>query len=219
MDVYRTEEEQIDAIKGWWKKNGMSVALAALLAVGVYAGWNWYRHYQVEQSLAASELYQSMMQSLQQTSAEGLVGSDAAQRVVSAGEELVGKHGGSVYAHFAALMLAAGAVEQDDLPGAEKYLRQALEQEPDAALQALATDRLARVISAQGRHDEALKLLDAKAPAVLAAARDEVRGDILFAQGKRADAKAAWQKARAAVTAEDPARGVLDMKIDYVAAE
>lgn len=219
MDVYRTEEEQIAAIKGWWQRNGIAVLVAAVLAVGVYAGWNWYRHYQLEQSLAASTLYRSMMESLQQASTAGQAGSDAAERVVRAGEELITKHGGSVYAQFAALMLAGGAVANDDLTGAEKYLRQALGQKPDPALRALATDRLARVVSAQGRHDEALALLDDDVPAMLVAARSEVRGDILFAQGKRAEAAAAWKAALDAAPAEDPARGVLEMKVDYASAE
>lgn len=219
MDVYRTEEEQIDAIKGWWKKNGVSVAVGVVLAIALYGGWNWYRHYQVEQSLAAATLYQSMIRSLQEAEAEGQEAADAGQRFDKAAEELLSKHKGSVYAHFAALMQASVAVGNDDLPAAEKALRRALEQAPDEAFRVLATDRLARVVSAQGRHDEALALLDNKAPPLLAAGRSEIRGDILFVKGDQAGALEAWRKARAGLPESDPARAAIDMKIDYVAGE
>ena len=56
MDVYRTEEEQIAAIKGWWQRNGVAVVVAALLAIGAYAGWTWYQHDRLERSLAAAAL-------------------------------------------------------------------------------------------------------------------------------------------------------------------
>lgn len=220
MDVYRTEEEQIDAIKGWWKKNTVPVVAGVALAIALYGGWNWYRNYQLEQSLAAAALYQSMMQSLQESEAGGEAVADTAQRFDRAAGELLSKHGQSAYALFAALMQASVAVGKDDLPGAEKALRSALEQKPDEAFRALATDRLARVVSAQGRHDEALKLLDASSPPpLLAAGRSEIRGDILFVKGDRAGALDAWRKARAGLPETDPARVAIDMKIDYASGE
>lgn len=219
MDVYRTEEEQIEAIKGWWKKNTVPVVAGVALAIALYGGWNWYRNYQLEQSLVAAALYQSMMQSLQESEAGGEAAADAAQRFDRAAGELLSNHGKSTYALFAALMQASVAVGQDDLPGAEKALRRALEQKPDEAFRALATDRLARVVSAQGRHDEALKLLDGSAPPLLGAGRSEIRGDILFVKGDRAGALEAWRKARAGLPETDPARVAIDMKIDYAAGE
>lgn len=218
MDVYRTEEEQIAAIKGWWQKNGVAVLVAAILAVGTYAGWNWYRHHQLEQSLAASRLYESMMKSMQEAAA-GTGDADAAQRLARAGEELMTKHEGTVYAQAAALLLASRAVETDDLAGAEKYLRAALAQDMDEATTVVTTDRLARVLSAAGRHDDALALLAGNVPEKLVGGREDVRGDVLFAQGKRAEARAAWQKAVDNTDPQAPFRQLIEMKVDYVAAD
>lgn len=219
MDVYRTEEEQIAAIQKWWHDNGKAVLIAVVLAVLTYAGWVWYQKHKLEQQLEAANLYQGMMQSFQELTAGGEGAADAHQRVLKAGEELIGKHGDSVYAQFAALMLAGDAVEQDDYATAEKHLRTALGHKGSDAVTAVITHRLARVLSAQGKHDEALALLEGKAPEKLAAAREDVRGDVLMAQGKRADARVAWQKAFDGVPEQDPSRALLQMKLDYVSGE
>lgn len=223
MDVYRTEEEQVAALRGWVKKNGVAVLIAVLLAVATYAAWNWYRHTKLEQSLTASSLYQSMMQSYQTVVAGGEGAADAEARLTKGGEQLIAEHDSSPYAQFAALMLAGRAVEQDDYPAAEKYLRAALVVDRDEKLVVLITHRLARVLSAQGKHDEALALLSADVPETMRSAREDVRGDILLAQGKRDLARAAWQQAIDAlakdIPKEDPARRLLEMKLDYVAGE
>lgn len=219
MDVYRTEEEQVAAIRNWWQQNGIAVLVAIVLAALTYAGWHWYKQTRAEEALAASSLYQGMMESFQQMVQGGQAAADAEARIVKAGDELINKYGDSIYAQFAALMLAGHAVEQDDYAGAEKYLRTALNHDGDKSLTALTTNRLARVLSAQGKHDEALALLQGEVPAKFVAAREDVRGDVLLAQGKRAAARAAWQKALDSTPEDDAARGLLTMKLDYVAGE
>lgn len=219
MDVYRTEEEQVAAIRNWWQQNGIAVLVAIVLAALTYAGWHWYKQHKAEEALAASSLYQGMMESFQQMAQGGQAAADAEARIVKAGDELINKHGDSIYAQFAALMLAGHAVEQDDYAGAEKYLRTALNHDGDKSLTALTTNRLARVLSAQGKHDEALALLQGEVPAKFVAAREDVRGDILLVQGKRAAARAAWQKALDSTPEDDTARSLITMKLDYVAGE
>lgn len=219
MDVYRTEEEQVAAIRNWWQQNGIAVLIAIVLAALTYAGWHWYKQNRVEEALAASSLYQGMMESFQQMAQGGQAAADAEARIVKAGDELINKHGDSIYAQFAALMLAGHAVERDDYAGAEKYLRTALNHDGDKSLTALTTNRLARVLSAQGKHDEALALLQGEVPAKFVSAREDVRGDILLVQGKRVAARAAWQKALDSTPEDDTARSLITMKLDYVAGE
>jgi len=51
------EQDQIDALKSWWKQNGnlvLTVLVAACLAGGGTAGWRWYRSHQAEE---AAQLY------------------------------------------------------------------------------------------------------------------------------------------------------------------
>ena len=57
----RSEEEQLDIVKRWWKENGTSlIAGAALAAAGVF-GWNAWQNYQQGQSEAASVRYQQLV--------------------------------------------------------------------------------------------------------------------------------------------------------------
>lgn len=219
MDVYRSEEEQIAAIKSWWGENGKLVIAAAVLAVAAFGGWKWYQHYRTEKALAAVALYQTMMQSYQQISAGGPQAADAEARMAKAGDELAADYAGSPYARFAALILAGRAAEKDDYDTAGKQLRAVIARDGKDAVGIIATHRLAHVLSAQGKHDEALALLAGDVPAEFRSAREEARGDVLIAQGKRADARAAWQKALAAAKPQDPARMLLEMKLSYVAGE
>lgn len=219
MDVYRTEEEQVAAIKAWWVENGVKVVVAALLAVGSFLGWKWYQAHEREQTVAAAGIYQSLMKSYQEVTAGDEGAADADARMVKAAAQLTGDYDGTPYARFAQMILAGRAVELDDLPGAEKQLRAVLDANDSDALAMIATHRLAQVVSAQGRHDDALKLLAGEVSREFVAARADVRGDVLIAQGKRAEAHAAWQKALDASDPKDPARQLLEMKLAYAAGQ
>lgn len=219
MDVYRTEEEQVAALQRWWRDNHKAVIAAVVLAVATYGGWKWYQHAENEKAVAAASLYETMMKSAQEIVEGGAGAADALARMQRAGDTLIADHGGSVYAQYSALLLAGNAAEADDLPGAEKYLRTALAVEGGDGTKVIIENRLARVLSAQGKHDDALAVISGSVPEALVAAREEVRGDVLLAQGKRSEARAAYEKAKAATPENETARGFLAMKLDYVAGE
>ena len=42
MDIHRTEEEQVEAIKTWWKANGTSVIVGVVLGVAVIFGVRYW---------------------------------------------------------------------------------------------------------------------------------------------------------------------------------
>lgn len=43
MDVYTTEEQQVEAIKKWWRDNGKAVVLGAVIGLGGLYGWRYYQ--------------------------------------------------------------------------------------------------------------------------------------------------------------------------------
>jgi predicted negative regulator of RcsB-dependent stress response len=219
MDVYRTEEEQVAAIQRWWQENYKVVIAAILLAVASFGAWKWYQHYQREQSLAAAALYEGMMKSAQEILAGGPAAADAVARMQRAGETLISDHEGSVYSQYGALLLAGNAAEVDDYAGAEKYLRIALAVGGGDGTRVIIENRLARVLSAQGKYDDALAVLAADVPEQLLSVREETRGDVYLAQGKRVEARAAYLKAKDAQPEIEEGRGFLTMKLDYVAGE
>ena len=63
MAVYDLEEqEQIDALKAWWRQYGTLViagAFALALAAAAFTGW---RYWQQTRSIAAAELYLQLRQ-------------------------------------------------------------------------------------------------------------------------------------------------------------
>jgi predicted negative regulator of RcsB-dependent stress response len=128
--------------------------------------------------------------------------------------QLKSDRGGSRHGDYAALMLARLLVDKQDLPGAEKELRELLARQPDTVtgalhrrvygwigrhkdpqLGALARLRLARVLFAQDRHDDALATLDGARSEYFVTEKQELRGDILRAKGDIAAARLAYDEA------------------------
>jgi predicted negative regulator of RcsB-dependent stress response len=80
----------------------------------------------------------------------------------------------------------------------------------------IARQRLARVLAAQNKAEDALKLLDGQVDKAFAASREELRGDLLVQLGRTDDAYAAYKKAKASLS-EEAAVGGLQMKLDDLA--
>ena len=81
----------------------------------------------------------------------------------------------------------------------------------------LAQLRLARVLIAQGRADEALQQLATISGGSYVVVVEEVRGDAHLAQGRRADALKAYQAALAAAADVPAKQQMLRMKVDDLA--
>lgn len=205
MSDHLTEEEQLEALKRWWKENGKFIVLAVVVAVGGYFGWGAWQDHQRAQAESASAQYEQLLNSLRAPEQE--LPSDLVSEL---------KQGTGLYAYSAALIKARSAVEEGELDAAAEQLRWVLEQSPDAAIAQLTRLRLARVLAAQGSPDAALAELQRTEPAESFASEfAEVRGDILLAQGKADDARDAYQFALENLTSPQQNRAaLLQMKID-----
>ncbi len=199
MAAYDLEEqEQISELKTWWKMYGnrvTSVLLAVSVAVVGWQGWNWYQR---KQTSEASVFYAAVQ--------KGALERDA-KRVREAAGELTEKYPGTAYAAMAALTSARMQFEAGDLKTAKAQLQWVVEKSRDKDLRDLARLRLAHVLFDDQAPDEALKLLGEDTAPAFAARFAELRGDILAAQGKRAEAKAAYQTALAKQDATEKAVG------------
>ena len=205
MEIYNSEQEQVEALKAWWDKNGRSALAALALFLLAVLGWQGWMDHRNQLAEAASAHYQQMMD---------LMGRDASQ-ATEAGRALIASYPGSVYASMAAMALAKLAVEQKDLDAAAAHLRAAMTQTDQPELALLARQRLARVELAQGKHEEALATLNAGDKS---AASDELRGDILLVQGKREEARTAYVRALDGYGNASDKRESVQMKIDDLAA-
>ncbi|CAM3479898.1 MAG: YfgM family protein [Halomonas sp.] len=215
MAELRSDEEQLDAVKRWWKENGISLVAGAVLAGAGVFGWHAWQNYQQGQSEAASMLYQQIVN---MTTNNELADDDVAsvREMVS---ELNEEHGNTLYAELALLLDARLAVQQDDLEGAKASLESVANDSSRRYVQSLAWLRLARVELADGNPDEALTLLEKPISDALAAQRANVRGDAFVAKGDTDAARDAWENAmELAQTQDQPLYGV-QFKLDDLGAE
>ena len=211
VDVYTTEEEQIEAIKKWWRDNWKSLAGGVLLGLGIlYAGYS-YKHSQENKKGMAAFEFDAMMQALN---------TDKIDEATSHAEILSGQYADTPFAVASALALAKIKVEKNDLLAAQSYLRWALDHADNEAMKHAARLRLARVLLANNKADEALKLvsLSSQETAGYSASYEELKGDILVASGKVSEAISAYNLALAAMEPGDRGRQNLQMKLDDLGA-
>lgn len=213
MQVYTTEDEQVEAIKQWLRQYGRQiltgVLIAAVAAFGVYS----WKQRQSHQTATASIEYQGLLHAVQQ--AEANPSKETLATAQHFADSLKNDFTGTTYAQFAALFKAKLAVQSNDLALAESELRWVLEHKPSADIKALTTLRLARVILAKGDAAAALALLDDKDAGSYAAGYAQLRGDIALSAGDNDRARTEFEKAqqlesKMAQPANDP---LLEMKL------
>lgn len=130
-----------------------------------------------------------------------------AKRVKEAAGELTEKYPGTVYAAMAALTSARMQFDAGDLKTARAQLQWVAEKARDKDLRDLGRLRLAHVLFDDKALDEAYKLLAEEPVPAFAARFGELRGDILAAQGRKAEAKSAYQAALAKQEATEKVAG------------
>lgn len=211
MAELRTEEEQIEAIKKWWEENGKQTLAAAVVIIGGWFGYQAYETSVNETKAAASAVYEKAL-ALTASEAE----EDKGQLAVYL-DQLKSEYPSTVYAQFAGLLKAKDAVEAGDLSLAEQELSVVVANAQDAALKHVATVRLARVMTAQDKADDALALLAKNESNAFDAEYLEAKGDALLSKGDKAAARAAYKEAMAAADRIGANNPVLKMKFDDLA--
>lgn len=194
MQVYQSEDEQVEALKKWFRDNGRAVVTGILVAaLLVFAGYSWQQR-QYRQQEVASVNYQNLIEALQQL--ENKATPEALATVRHLADTLKTDFSATTYAQFAALFKAKLAVQSSDLGAAETELRWVLEHKPAQEIKLLTQLRLARVLHAKGDNAGALALLDEKSAGGYAAAFLQLKGDIANAGGDYAAARSAYEKAQ-----------------------
>jgi len=187
LNTYETDEEKVEAIKGWWKENGISVAGGLIIGLAVVFGWRAWVDHQEGMAQQASSAFEQLVATVQ-------MGNPEAARTQAA--LLLEKHGDSAYGALTHLMLARVEMNANQPEAARKALEQAMAKAPDPGLARIAALRLARLLMAQGDRDAAASLIaqqDKGGP--FAADFAALRGDLALAGGRTAEARAAYDQA------------------------
>lgn len=214
MAVHLTEEEQLESLKRWWSENGKSTVIVVVLAIGGYFGWEGYQANQTHLAEAASSHYRDLQDAL--AVAEGQILTEEKRATAThLANTLKEEHQSNLYSSQAALFLAKMAVESNQLSSAAAELQWVVDQNVDAALVNLTRNRLARVLIAEQKYDEALLAVTVKNAGSFESLFAETRGDIHLLQGDTQQARAAYQLAQQSIAANDRARApLLAMKMD-----
>lgn len=199
------EQERLDELKAWWKRWGNLVMLGLAVVIAAAAGWRYWQNRTVTQSLEAATVYEKLTQSLAANDVKG---------AREAGAMLIDQYKGTAYAPRAALLLAKLNVAGQDLKSAQAQLEWAAANSKEPAVKDLAHLRLAGVQLDQKQYDAALKTLTGTHSDAFAFRFHDLKGDVLLAQGKQADARAAYQAAFSKMQEDNPYRTIVELKLD-----
>jgi predicted negative regulator of RcsB-dependent stress response len=200
------EQEQLADLKAFWNKYGNVLTWVLIIVLGSYAGYNYWNYYQRSQAADASVLYDELQKSL--------TANDNAkvQRIAA---DIETKFARTAYGPMAALAAAKGAFDASDLKTAKTQLQWAIEHGSDD-YKSIAKLRLAGVLLDEKAYDEGLKLLATDFLPQFAGAVADRKGDILVAQNKLVEARAAYVAALAAMEKKNPGRQLVEVKLESI---
>lgn len=199
------EQEQIAELKQFWKQYGtliVTLVVAALVAFAGMQGWRYYKHSQSEQ---ASSLFTKFGEAVRKNDVK---------EIRALGKQVMDGFGSTAYGPTAALLLAKTNYENGDPAGAAEQLQWAIDKAKDAETAEVARLRLASIRLDEKKYDEALKLLDIKHSVAMETLYADLRGDVMVAQGKTAEARAAYKTAIEKSLPNSSYRSVVQIKLD-----
>lgn len=199
------EQEQIEELKAFWNKYGNAITWVLIAALSVYAaytGWQWWQR---NEAAKASVVFDEL---------EKAVTAKDTAKVERVFADLKDKFGGSAYAQMAGLTAAKSLYESSKAKEAEAALKWTADNARDDEYKAIAKLRLSALAQERKAYDEALALVNTTSIAAFEPLYADRRGDVLLAQGKRAEAKAAYQKAYDGLDKKNTYRETVELKLN-----
>jgi predicted negative regulator of RcsB-dependent stress response len=199
------EQEQLATLKAFWNQYGnfiLTVVTIVLLAIAGWRGWGWY---QARQSAQASVVYEQLRDA---------VGKRDVAKVKEAAGTIFEQYGGTAYGQMAALMASKAYFDAGDLKAAKAPLQWAIDKAPDDEFRHLARICLAGILLDEKAYDEGLKLLPMEGAGPYAGAYADRRGDLLLAQDKPEEARAAYKQSLEKLDERSPLRRLVQLKLD-----
>jgi len=188
VEMYDTEEEQVEALKRWWQENGTSAIVGLVVGIVVIVGWNYWQDHKKAQAAEASAAYSQLLKALDD---------DKKDNINKLTGHIQEQFKGSEYATYSGLMQAKLKTEQGDFDGAKQILK-AIAAESNKHLSNIAKIRLVRLMLATGEYEQGLQVIngvDAKAAASYSANYDELVGDLYVALDRLDEARTSYQNA------------------------
>ena len=203
---YHDEQETLESVKAWWAQWGNATTWIVLIVLVAGAGWNGWNFWQRRQAAEAAVLYDQVQQAV----ASG----DKAMITRIAGD-MEDKFGRTAYAPMTALSAAKALYAAGDEPGAKIQLQWVIDHASDDEFKQVAKLRLASLLLDEKAYDAGLALLAEPQSDAFKGVVADGRGDLLAAQGKRADARTAYKLALDTLPKSDTSmRQLIQFKLD-----
>ncbi|BBP46485.1 membrane protein [Thiosulfatimonas sediminis] len=209
MSRYETEEEQIDAIKSWWKKNGTALLSAVLVVVLAFSGWRYWSNSEYVSKANASSTFEA----LQINAERGTFGEVSREAL-----KLMQESPESPYAAAAALMYAKFELDNGKIDNAIEKFDWVVSNAKDIEIKAVAQLRLVRLYLDQKAFDKAQGTLDQLTKTKLSAGQqanvDYAVGVLALLQQQSDAARVAFKAVTDNPAAEDTLRGLAQIQLD-----
>ena len=203
------EQEQLDALKAFWKRYGNLVTWLLVAVMAAFAGWNGWNWWQRDQAMKSGAMYDELERAAQ--------AGDAAKtaRIFAALKERFPR---TAFAQQGALATAKLQFDQGQLDAARDTLTWVADKGVEEEIRTVARLRLAALQAEAKQYDAALKTLDAATAPTFEALVADRRGDVLAAQGKPEGARAAYQTAWAAMSDKVDYKRLVEAKLTSLGA-
>ena len=187
MNEYETEEQQVEALKKWWKENDSSILVGVFVGVLSLFSWRYYVEQNNVHAVQASDLYMQLLQ--------GTALDNVDEKIMDINNTLINEYSDTPYAALSSLALAKVEYEKDNVDAAVTLLQLAIKNASDDEIKQLANLRLTSVYIEQEKYDEASMLLKLAHDTAYDAKYEELKGDLYLAKGDIAQARIAYDNA------------------------
>lgn len=208
LTEYMTEQEQIELLKSWIKQYSMVILSGVVIAAIAITGWRYWQDRQTKILSHASAVYDEMLTVRAQNNTAA---------TLTQADKLFTHYPQTTYSQMAAFMLARDAVVNKKYADAEKNLNWVINHSSVNSMRQIARTRLARVLIAEQKPQEALTILNTVNDANFSGMTEEVKGDAYLALKDKIKARAAYKQALADLPNAEVIRPLLQMKYDNLA--
>lgn len=205
MEAYATEEQQLEALKNWFKKYGNQLSWALIIIFGLIVGVRYWFHHKEVITAQASDNYVALMTAFEQNDQT---------TVKNRAQLLINDYPQTAYASLAALVIAHQSIKDNDFKNATEGYEWVLKYGKQADIQALARARLMRLLIAENKLDEALTVYDQEKARGFLPLMAEMKGDILLKKNDQKGAISAYELAYKSAKAEGIVGPLLKMKLE-----
>ncbi len=202
-DIVLNDEEKVELLKKWWKKYGNIISVAAIVVLIAIVGWQYWQKHQRMADAQASNLYEAMMAGVAEQKTD-IVQANA--------NTLKTEYKRTIYADLASFFLAQRAVVDGRFDDATQQLQWVIDHGNRRLVVDLARIRLARLLLATGKPDQALDALGSPSQ-LYPGSYFMAKGQILAALQHDTEAAQAFQAAAKSLPQDSPMQAYIDMLI------